>query len=85
MSAIIRETISGASVEVYTFDKGNGAFVFVDDEFAGSVERDAMLQTWTSVPLYRRAISAPADGMWSAVRAVIHAHIDSCVKAALAR
>lgn len=81
MSATIRNAVKNATVEVFTFDKGNGAFVFVDHELAGSVERDPNLNTWTSVPLYRGRMSEPADAMWSAVRNVIHAHIESCVKA----
>jgi hypothetical protein len=84
MSATIRKAIKNATVEVFTFDKGNGAFVFVDSELAGSVERDVRLETWTSVPLYRGRMCEPADGMWSAVRNVIHAHIESCVKAYVA-
>ena len=84
MSATIRKAIKNATVEVFTFDKGNGAFVFVDSELAGSVERDLTLNTWTSVPLYRFGMTAAADGMWSAVRNVIHAHVEACVKSELA-
>lgn len=85
MSDIIRKAILGVTVEVLTFEKGNLAFVFMDDELAGSVERDATLDTWTALPLYLGAKSEPTDGMWSAVQKVIHAHVDSCVKAVLAK
>jgi hypothetical protein len=85
MSETIRRAILGVTVEVLTFEKGNLAFVFMDNELAGSVERDVTLDTWTALPLYLGARLTPADGMWAAVQKVVHAHVDSCVKAVLAR
>lgn len=85
MSETIRRAILGVTVEVLTFEKGNLAFIFIDNELAGSVERDATLDTWTALPLYLGVKSEPTDGMWSAVQKVVHAHVDSCVRAVLAK
>jgi len=85
MSRTIKEAIKDVTVEVFTFAKGNGALIFIEGEYAGSAERDDTLETWTAIPLYRRAMSSPADGMWSAVQKVVHSHVEMCVKAVLAK
>lgn len=82
---LLARTINGLPVEVLTFAKGDGALVFVDTEYVGSAERDCELHTWTAFPIHREGEPTPADGMWSAVRRVVHAHIFSSMKAALAR
>lgn len=80
---LLQRTISGVPIEVMTFAKGDGALVFVSDEYAGSVERDADLRTWTAYPLYVESGSNASAGMWEAIRRVIYVHITSAMKAVL--
>jgi hypothetical protein len=84
-TALLAKTIDGVPVEILTYAKGDGALVFVSDEYAGSVERDADLRTWTAYPLYTEPGENASAGMWEAIRRVIHVHVLSAMKAVLAR
>lgn len=62
---------SDVDVTLTTFEKGNGAFVFIGDEFAGTIERDTL--GWTGNAVY--GTSSLCDGsMWGLVRQIIHIH-----------
>lgn len=83
-TTLLQHTIDGVPVEILTYAKGDGALVFVMDEYAGSVERDTDLRTWTAYPLYTEPGSNSSAGMWEAVQRVIHVHILSAMRAVLA-
>lgn len=68
MSRIVNPDVD---VTLITFSKGEGAFVFVGDEFAGSVERDSIGWTGNAV----LGTEALHDGsMWGLVQKVYRAH-----------
>jgi hypothetical protein len=85
-SEILRKTIKGMPVEIMTFSKGNGALVFVADEYAGSAERDESGQSWTAFPLYRLPeTETVAGGLWEAVGMIVSAHVAGAFAAVTAR
>lgn len=82
---ILTRTISGMPVEV-AIPKGAGmAFVFVNDEIAGSVEMDSTLSTWGAYTLHRTGAPSVHSGMWGAIDAVVREHVEGAMKAVLAR
>lgn len=83
-TSLLQRTVDGVPVEILTYAKGDGALVFVMDEYAGSVERDSDLRTWMAYPLYTETGANSATGMWEAVQRVIHVHILAAMKAVLA-
>lgn len=82
---VLQKVIDGVSVEVMTYSKGDGALVFVDDEYAGSAERDSELQTWTAFPLFADNGVNSSEGMWSAVRRIVRVHLLASMVEAMAR
>ena len=84
ITEILQRTIDGIDVEIVSYDKGNGAFVFISDEYAGSVELDPSLRTWSANPLYSEHGGSSA-ARWEAIRYVVHIYVTSAMKAALSR
>lgn len=68
----MRTIVSDVDVTVMTFAKGNGAFVFVGDEYAGSVERDEI--GWTGNAVLGNNPIPSAVAMWDVVRSILHVH-----------
>lgn len=81
---ILRGVIRGLPVEIVKA-KGGMALVFVCDEYAGSAERDDVLNTWSAFTLYRTDEPQVSEGMWGAIDAIVSQHVESAIKAVLAR
>lgn len=80
---LLQKTIRGLMVEILNV-KGGLALVFVNDEYAGSAERDNTLGTWGGYALYADAVQTD-EGMWGAIDIVVQAHVSTAVQAVLAR
>lgn len=80
---LLGDTINDVCVEVCTYEKGNGALVFVADEYAGSAERDGELGTWTAFPMSTEPGSDSSDGLWGAVQRLVHVHLTTAFKRVL--
>lgn len=81
---ILRRIVRGLPVEILKA-KGGMALVFVNDEYAGTVERDEALGTWGAYTLYRTGEPTTSEGMWGAIDAIVTEHIGIVMKAVLAR
>jgi uncharacterized protein (DUF1330 family) len=81
----MEKTIRGLPVEIYRMKASDVAFVFVSGEYAGSADRDPMFGTWGAYTLYRTGEVKHSEGMWDAIDRVISDHVESAVKAVLAR
>lgn len=81
---ILRSIVRALTVEIVK-GKGGTAFIFVNDEYAGSVERDEALGTWGAYSLFTTGDIQTSEGMWGAIDAIVADHIDTSLKAALAR
>lgn len=82
---ILRENILGMPVEIVRPKAGGIALVFVNDEYAGSAERDSILGTWGAYALHRTDAPKTSEGMWSAIDAIVCEHMVQSMKAVLAR
>lgn len=81
---ILRERILGMPVEIVRPKAAGIALVFVNDEYAGSAERDDALGTWGAFALHRTGEPETSEGMWSAIDSVVREHLISSMKAAVA-
>lgn len=81
---ILRRIIRGLPVEIFK-GKGGIALVFVCDEYAGSAERDEVLGTWGAFTLHRTDEPKTSEGMWGAIDAIVTEHVESAMKAVIAR
>ena len=68
MSRIVNPDVD---ITLVTFAKGDGAFVFVGDEFAGSVERDPIGWTGNAVLCNERLNDI---SMWGLVQQIYRTH-----------
>lgn len=84
MTEILRRVVRGVPVEVVKA-KGGMALVFVNDEYAGSAERDDALGTWGAYALYGTGEPPTSEGMWSAIDAIVTLHVETAMKAVFAR
>lgn len=81
---ILRRIVRGLPVEVVKA-KGGMALVFVNDEYAGSAERDDALGTWGAYALYRTGEPKTSEGMWGAIDAIVTEHVSTAMRAVFAR
>lgn len=82
---ILRENILGLPVDIFRQPSSGMALVFVNDEYAGSAEKDSITGTWGAFSLYRNGEPETSEGMWSAIDTVVREHLISSMKAAVAR
>lgn len=81
---ILSRIIRGMPVEIIKA-KGGMALVFICDEYAGTAERDDALGTWAAYTLYRTGEPKTSEGMWGAIDAIVTEHVETAIKAVLAR
>lgn len=87
VTEILDRTVGNIPVEIVQ-SKGTGvALVFVGGEYAGSAERDSTLGTWGAFALLRPDAGTVkhSEGMWGAIKDVISQHVESVLKAVLAK
>lgn len=84
VTEILRRLVRGLPVEIIKA-KGGMVLVFVCDEYAGTVERDDALGTWAAYTLFRLGEPSTSEGMWGAIDALVREHVETAVKAVLAR
>lgn len=82
---ILRENILGMPVEIFRQESNGLALVFVNNEYAGSAERDDITGTWGAFAIHRGGEPETSEGMWSAIDGVVREHMISSMKAAVAR